>query len=70
MDDSTNADPIPKFTVGTKSNTGIESRHDMMIAHAIAKFFKLLSANRITTAVSNPPIANIPTTSHVLTQNP
>ena len=40
------------------------------MATAIARFLRLLSANRITTATSNPPKANMHTTAHVPGQNP
>ena len=64
------AEPIAKFKVGWKSNKGIDTTQDIMIASAIAIFFRLLSATRITIAVSIPPNANIDTTIHVITQKP
>ena len=70
IDASTSDDPMPKFTVGTKLKTGIESRQESMIAQAIARFFKLLSANLMTIAVNRPPMANMKTTIQVVRQNP
>ena len=66
----TSAAPIPKVLFGSKPKSGTDAMHETRMATAIARFLRLLSANRITTATSNPPKANMHTTAHVPGQNP
>ena len=55
---------------GLNSKRGIDARQESKMASAIARFFKLLSAKRMTMATRRPPKANMQTTAQVPGQKP